>query len=125
MTKEDQIVTIAEIEGWKIEWTSVGPVLSCSGRISKRIVWEEGRENTLKDYIHLLPDYLGDLNDIHAVILKLKEKDTEFGAALIEVLTLDHKHDFGVWKHATIARIAGAEASELSKAVLKAFEKWK
>lgn len=72
----------------------------------------------------MIPHYPTDLNAMQKAIISLGEKDTEFGAHLIEILGITHKQDFDVWRNATVALICRATAEQLAEAFLKTIGKW-
>lgn len=114
MTQEQKRIKIAEACGW----FECGTGSSWSWRHSS---FTDEKQDVLTEN---LPDYFNDLNAIHEALSILQEKDTEFGKHLADVLGLKHKHDFGVWKHASIAFIAKATATQLAEAFGFTLELW-
>lgn len=113
MDKKAQKIAIAEFHGFRREES-----------VSGSTYWSYPGYDFPVNFSQI-PDYLNNLHAMQQVILKLEGKDTEFGAAVIKVLRLEHKHDFDVWKHATVTAIVLATPEQLAKALLITIGKWK
>ncbi len=113
MTPEQQRIAIAETCGWKITETAVTYP-------NGLVIGFHPPEYVREVFLKACPDYLNDLNAMHAAVMSLPDRNAYLRE--LQIVTADWKNDpeDDHW----LDRMTDATAAQRAKAFLKALNLW-